>query len=193
MPFKYYIIYMKSLYRQNSHYIGKSTTNRLTYRLVTKSIHCRLDSTYRLENLDLDATGVGESFLSVVWSLVPKVMVVAEQEASHNDASFRRRFAGAQHYNVAMYNSVAATAHRCPARSCWRRWSWLCSAMRAAGRAVARGRCRRDRLGEAGNGGVGRTRNGEDGRNGNGWVRPNFWNVLLPDLDNIFCFNQMPH
>jgi hypothetical protein len=48
------------------------------------------------------------SFLSVV----PKVMVVAEQEASHNDASFRRRFAGAQHYNVAMYNSVAATAHR---------------------------------------------------------------------------------
>jgi hypothetical protein len=51
MPFKYYIIYMKSLYRQNSHYIGKSTTSRLTYRLVTKSVPCRLDSTYRLENL----------------------------------------------------------------------------------------------------------------------------------------------
>jgi hypothetical protein len=51
MPFKYYIIYMKPLYRQNSHYIGKSTTSRLTYRLVTKSVPCRLDSTYRLENL----------------------------------------------------------------------------------------------------------------------------------------------
>jgi hypothetical protein len=42
MPFKYYIIYMKPLYRQNSHYIGKSTTSRLTYRLVTKSVPCRL-------------------------------------------------------------------------------------------------------------------------------------------------------
>jgi hypothetical protein len=52
MPFKYYIIYMKPLYRQNNHYIGKSTTSRLTYRLVTKSVPCRLDSTYRLENLD---------------------------------------------------------------------------------------------------------------------------------------------
>jgi hypothetical protein len=51
MPFKYYIIYMKPLYRQNNHYIGKSTTSRLTYRLVTKSVPCRLDSTYRLENL----------------------------------------------------------------------------------------------------------------------------------------------
>jgi hypothetical protein len=51
MPFKYYIIYMKPLYRQNRHYIGKSTTSRLTYQLVTKSVPCRLDSTYRLENL----------------------------------------------------------------------------------------------------------------------------------------------
>jgi hypothetical protein len=42
---------MKPLYRQNSHYIGKSMTSRLTYRLVTKSVPCRLDSTYRLENL----------------------------------------------------------------------------------------------------------------------------------------------
>jgi hypothetical protein len=42
---------MKPLYRQNNHYNGKSTTSRLTYRLVTKSVHCRLDSTYRLENL----------------------------------------------------------------------------------------------------------------------------------------------
>jgi hypothetical protein len=45
---------MKPLYRQNSHYIGKSTTSRLTYRLVTKSVPCRLDSTYRLENLACD-------------------------------------------------------------------------------------------------------------------------------------------
>ena len=49
--YKCYIVYMKPLYRQNSHYIGKSTTSRLTYRLVTKSVPCRLDSTYRLENL----------------------------------------------------------------------------------------------------------------------------------------------
>jgi hypothetical protein len=46
---------MKPLYRQNNHYIGKSTTSRLTYRLVTKSVPCRLDSTYRLENLALEA------------------------------------------------------------------------------------------------------------------------------------------
>jgi hypothetical protein len=38
-----YINAMKPLYRQNSHYIGKSTTSRLTYRLVTKSVPCRLD------------------------------------------------------------------------------------------------------------------------------------------------------
>jgi hypothetical protein len=34
---------MKPLYTQNSQYIGKSTTRRLTYRLVTKSVPCRLD------------------------------------------------------------------------------------------------------------------------------------------------------
>jgi hypothetical protein len=34
---------MKPLYRQNSHYIGKSTTSQLIYRLVTKSVPC--DST----------------------------------------------------------------------------------------------------------------------------------------------------
>jgi hypothetical protein len=41
---------MKQLYRQNNHYIDKSTTSRLIYQLVTKSVPCRLDSTYRLEN-----------------------------------------------------------------------------------------------------------------------------------------------
>jgi hypothetical protein len=51
--YKCYIVYMKPLYRQNNHYIGKSTTSRLTYRLVTKSVPCRLDSTYRLENIEL--------------------------------------------------------------------------------------------------------------------------------------------
>jgi hypothetical protein len=48
---------MKPLYSQNSHYIGKSTTSRLTYRLVTKSVPCRLDSTYRLENMDVGYVG----------------------------------------------------------------------------------------------------------------------------------------
>jgi hypothetical protein len=37
----------------------------------------------------------------------------------------------------------------------------------------------------------GRTRNGEDGRNGSGWVRPNFWNTLLLDLDRIFSFMEL--
>jgi hypothetical protein len=50
--YKCYIIYTKPLYGQNSHYIGKSTTRGLTYRLVTKSVPCRLDSTYRLQNLE---------------------------------------------------------------------------------------------------------------------------------------------
>jgi hypothetical protein len=48
--YKCYIVYIKLLYRQNNHYIGKSTTSRLTYRLVTKSVSCRLDLT-RLINL----------------------------------------------------------------------------------------------------------------------------------------------
>jgi hypothetical protein len=71
MPFKYYIIYMKPLYRQNNHYIGKSTTSRLTYRLVTKSVPCRLDSTYRLENLVYIRINMGSSETEVfktVWS-----------------------------------------------------------------------------------------------------------------------------
>jgi hypothetical protein len=59
------------------------------------------------------------SFLSAVRSLVaPKVMVVTEQEASHNDASFQRRFAHALHYYASMYDSLhaaAAAAHRRPA------------------------------------------------------------------------------
>jgi hypothetical protein len=36
-------ILYKPLYRQNNHYSGKSTTSRLTYRLVSKSVHCRLN------------------------------------------------------------------------------------------------------------------------------------------------------
>jgi hypothetical protein len=35
------------------HLIGKSTTSRLTYRLVTKSVPCRLDSTTDLKTLVL--------------------------------------------------------------------------------------------------------------------------------------------
>jgi LSD1 subclass zinc finger protein len=38
-------ILYKPLYRQNNHYSGKSTTSRLTYQLVSKSVPCRLDST----------------------------------------------------------------------------------------------------------------------------------------------------
>jgi hypothetical protein len=49
---------MKPLYMQNSHYIGKSTTSRLTYQLVTKSVPCRLDLTYRLENLGTNYRGI---------------------------------------------------------------------------------------------------------------------------------------
>jgi hypothetical protein len=38
------IVYMKPLYRQNSHYIGKSMASRLAYRLITKSVPCRLEN-----------------------------------------------------------------------------------------------------------------------------------------------------
>jgi hypothetical protein len=53
-----YINAMKPLYRQNSHYIGKSTTSRLTYRLVTKSVPCRLDLSTWKHCLLLRPTGL---------------------------------------------------------------------------------------------------------------------------------------
>jgi hypothetical protein len=78
---------MKPLYRQNSHYIGKSTTSRLTYRLVTKSVPCRLDSTYRLENLggdlglSVDRRG---AWLAVTHAStlkdVPSILALVEEE-----------------------------------------------------------------------------------------------------------------
>ncbi|KAK3119706.1 hypothetical protein QOZ80_9AG0674070 [Eleusine coracana subsp. coracana] len=50
------------------------------------------------------------SFLSAARALCPHVMVVTEQDASHNGASFRKRFAEALQHYAAAYGSLDATA-----------------------------------------------------------------------------------
>ncbi|KAL6604024.1 hypothetical protein ACP70R_044385 [Stipagrostis hirtigluma subsp. patula] len=57
------------------------------------------------------------SFLSAVRALQPKIVVVTEQDAEHNCASFRRRFDEALRYYAAVYDSLdaAAAALRRPA------------------------------------------------------------------------------
>ncbi|CAN6330479.1 unnamed protein product [Urochloa humidicola] len=57
-------------------------------------------------------------FLSAARAVVlPKIVVLVEQEASHNGVSFRKRFAEALGYYAAVYDSLdaAAAAHRRPA------------------------------------------------------------------------------
>ncbi|RCV36993.1 hypothetical protein SETIT_8G026600v2 [Setaria italica] len=56
-------------------------------------------------------------FLSAARATVsPKIVVLAEQEASHNGVSFRKRFAEALHHYAAVYDSLdaAAAAYRRP-------------------------------------------------------------------------------
>ena len=96
---KYYI---KLLYRQNSHYIGKSTTSRLTYRLVTKSVPCRLDSTYRLKN-------TGCCCCCCCWERERDVLV---------DSAVR-------HLEAGWLGSIREGGHRprtAGSRASWRRW-----------------------------------------------------------------------
>ncbi|CAL4911687.1 unnamed protein product [Urochloa decumbens] len=56
-------------------------------------------------------------FLSAARALSPKIVVVTEQDASHNGVSFRKRFAEALGYYGALYDSLdaAAAAYRRPA------------------------------------------------------------------------------
>ena len=56
-------------------------------------------------------------FLSAARAASPKIVVLAEQEAGHNGASFRKRFAEALRYYAAAYDSLdaAAAARRRPA------------------------------------------------------------------------------
>ncbi|CAL4904319.1 unnamed protein product [Urochloa decumbens] len=56
-------------------------------------------------------------FLSAARALSPKIVVVTEQDASHNGVSFRKRFAEALGYYGALYDNLdaAAAAYRRPA------------------------------------------------------------------------------
>ncbi|GJN28355.1 hypothetical protein PR202_gb16466 [Eleusine coracana subsp. coracana] len=55
------------------------------------------------------------SFLSAARALRPNVMVVTEQDASHNGVSFRKRFAEALQHYAALYGSLDAAAYGRPA------------------------------------------------------------------------------
>nr|CBX25283.1 hypothetical_protein [Oryza brachyantha] len=50
------------------------------------------------------------SFLSAVRALSPKIVVVAEQDADHNGASFRKRFCEALHHYAAVFDNLDAAA-----------------------------------------------------------------------------------
>ena len=51
-------------------------------------------------------------FLSAARAAAPEIVVLAEQEAGHNGASFRKRFAEALRYYAAAYDSLDAAAAR---------------------------------------------------------------------------------
>ncbi|OEL14172.1 Scarecrow-like protein 3 [Dichanthelium oligosanthes] len=57
------------------------------------------------------------SFLAAARALLPKIVLVTEQDANHNGASFRKRFAEALGYDGDLYDSLdaAAAAYRRPA------------------------------------------------------------------------------
>lgn len=53
-----------------------------------------------------------ESFLGALWGLSPKVMVVVEQEASHNTAGLTERFVEALNYYAALFDCLEVGASR---------------------------------------------------------------------------------
>ncbi|KAL6905654.1 hypothetical protein ACP4OV_003255 [Aristida adscensionis] len=56
------------------------------------------------------------SFLSAALALAPKIVVVTEQDASHNGVSFRKRFAEALHHYAAVHDALDAAAAAAAAR-----------------------------------------------------------------------------
>nr|BAJ96029.1 predicted protein [Hordeum vulgare subsp. vulgare]BAJ96891.1 predicted protein [Hordeum vulgare subsp. vulgare]BAK03400.1 predicted protein [Hordeum vulgare subsp. vulgare]BAK05155.1 predicted protein [Hordeum vulgare subsp. vulgare] len=58
------------------------------------------------------STSRADAFLGALWGLSPKVMVVAEQEASHNTAGLTERFVEALNYYAALFDCLEVGAAR---------------------------------------------------------------------------------
>lgn len=58
------------------------------------------------------STSRADAFLGALWGLSPKVMVVAEQEASHNAAGLTERFVEALNYYAALFDCLEVGAAR---------------------------------------------------------------------------------
>nr|CAB3475420.1 unnamed protein product [Digitaria exilis] len=58
------------------------------------------------------STSRAEAFLGALWGLSPKVMVVTEQEASHNAAALTERFVEALNYYAALFDCLESVAAR---------------------------------------------------------------------------------
>lgn len=53
-----------------------------------------------------------ESFLSSLWGLSPKIMVVTEQESNHNGSNLKDRFMEALYFYAAMFDCLESTVPR---------------------------------------------------------------------------------
>ncbi|KAL5222866.1 hypothetical protein ABZP36_027579 [Zizania latifolia] len=58
------------------------------------------------------STSRADAFLGALWGLSPKVMVVTEQEASHNSAGLTERFVEALNYYAALFDCLEVGAAR---------------------------------------------------------------------------------
>ncbi|VAH69124.1 unnamed protein product [Triticum turgidum subsp. durum] len=58
------------------------------------------------------STSRADAFLGALWGLSPKVMVVCEQEASHNTAGLTERFVEALNYYAALFDCLEVGAAR---------------------------------------------------------------------------------
>lgn len=56
-----------------------------------------------------------ERFLASLWSLSPKIMMVTEQESSHNGPALTERFTEALNFYAALFDCLESTAPRMPA------------------------------------------------------------------------------
>ncbi|XP_020595447.1 scarecrow-like protein 3 [Phalaenopsis equestris] len=53
-----------------------------------------------------------DSFMSSLWSLSPKIMLITEQESNHNGSSLKERFMEALYYYAAMFDCLESTVPR---------------------------------------------------------------------------------
>ena len=72
------------------------------------------DSTSTSSPLSLCASPKMESFLSSLWSLSPKLMVITEQEADHNGFTLMERVKKALNFYAALFDCLDSTVSRAP-------------------------------------------------------------------------------